>query len=417
MNRSFLLIVALLSTLSMLCAEQTDTRAQIFDHRFRTLRVMVDNNDMVQPVLILGSNQHVTISFDEIGDERSWLRYRLIHCNRDWQPSGLVDSEFLNGFNEAEVTDYAFSRATLTHYVNYSITLPNASIEPLVSGNYLLQVYDEEDPDVTLLQARFYVSEGSMKLSGAVSSITDIDFNQRHQQVEILADYDRVPVADPYRDLTVIVEQNGRPDMTRIPAAPLKVIGSKLYYEHNRDLIFPAGNEYRRFETISTRFRPMGVSDITYFGNRYNYILYTDLPRENYIYDQTQHGRFRIRNYDSDLPDTEADYVGVTFTLAIPELESGDIFIDGDFTGRLLGPESRMTYDRVAGVYELTTFLKQGAYNYQYLYVPEGSTIGSTAEIEGDFAPTDNEYFIRLYHRRPSDRYDRLTAVMTLFAN
>ena len=40
-----------------------------------------------------------------------------------------VDSEFLDGFNEGTVDDYAFSEATSTHYVHYSLKIPNEQIQ------------------------------------------------------------------------------------------------------------------------------------------------------------------------------------------------------------------------------------------------------------------------------------------------
>lgn len=396
----------------------SDTRTRILDRRFRTLQVKVGGNDMLPPVVELNSGQTLTIEFDEIGEDRSYLRYELIHCNSDWKPSGLIASEFLDGFNEATVDDYAFSRATLTHYVHYTITIPNPGMRLTVSGNYLVRIYDEEDPETTLLQVRIYVNEATMRLEANASSLTDIDRNMSHQQVDVTVDVDRVPVRDMWSDLRLVVEQNGRPDMARTPSAPLKVFGSKAYFEHRPELIFPAGNEYRRMEVISTRYTPMGVAEIGRVGNTFAFYLNPDFPRSNsgYTYDSTQHGRFRVREYDTELPDTEADYVAVYFSLESPELPGGDIFIDGDLTNRLFDPESRMVYNRATGAYEAIMYLKQGAYNYQYLFVPTGSTAGSTAEIEGDYAPTGNEYTVRLYYRAPGERYDRLAAatVVTL---
>lgn len=420
MKRIVCLIAAVVCGIAAIMADDAiDTRQRIFDPDFRTLQLKVDGNDMVAPVIGLNDNRRLTIGFDELTSDRSYLRYELIHCNSDWKPSGLVGSEFLTGFNEGEVETYAFSRATLVHYVHYEIELPNSRIEFTTSGNYLLRVYREDDPETTLLQARFYVEEATMKLAASMTSRTDIDFNSRHQQLSVAVETDRVPVRDMWRDLRLVVSQNGRNDDLRTPEAATRVAGTRAYFEHTPALIFPAGNEYRRMEVISTSYPTMGVESIGKIGPAYQFWLHTDRMRSgaSYAYDQTQHGRFRIREYSSDEPDTEADYVGVMFTLDAPEAPNGDIFIDADFTGRSFGPESRMVYNRATGLYEFTAMLKQGAYNYQYLYVPNGSMRGSTAEIEGDYHQTSNEYFIRLYHRAPGERYDRLTSVMTLMGN
>ena len=53
-------------------------------------------------------------------------------------------------------------------------------------------------------------------------------------------------------------------------------------------------------------------------------------------------------------------------------------------------------------------------YIYQYLFVPNGSTTGQTAPLEGDFYQTQNEYSIYVYYRPMGARYDRLIGVTTV---
>ena len=71
----------------------------VFDPFFRTLKVSVPDNLMAPPVIRLNSDDTLVFSFDEITDEASHLQVRLVHCNADWQPSRLVDSEYIDGFN------------------------------------------------------------------------------------------------------------------------------------------------------------------------------------------------------------------------------------------------------------------------------------------------------------------------------
>ena len=52
--------------------------------------------------------------------------------------------------------------------------------------------------------------------------------------------------------------------------------------------------------------------------------------------------------------------------------------------------------------------LKQGVYNYRYLFLPALSDQFDVAEIEGSFYETENEYLVLFYHRPPGTRYDRL---------
>lgn len=310
--------------------------------------------------------------------------------------------------------DYEFSRATLVHYVHYTITIPNREVRITEPGNYLLRVYDESDPEETLLQARFGVSDFSAGVFVGVSSLTDIDANRSHQQVDFTVDIQHVAgIDDPFNDLKVVVSQNGRLDNEVVLTAPQRVLGNRVIYEHLRPLIFDAGNEYRRFETVSTSYPGMRVENITYESPIYNMWLYTDTPRagESYSYDSTQHGRFFIREYSSSRSDTEADYVMTNFALEMPELPDADIFIDGDLTQRRFDPLSRMVYNHATGRYEQSLLLKQGAYNYNYLTVPSGSEKGATGPVEGDFHQTTNEYTVKVYHRPRGSRFDRLIGV------
>lgn len=394
----------------------TATAASHAEGPLRAVQITVDGDPMAIPVISLDNpGDRIVISFDELSDDRRYMRYELIHCDARWKPEGLVDSEFLDGFNVADVDDYSYSQATLVHYVHYRITVPNDQMRITAAGNYIVRVYPEDDPDETLLETRFSVCDFSMRVGAAVTSRTDIDTNESHQQVDVTVDMRDINVRDPFTDLTVVVTQNGRPDNEVILTQPLRVAGDKVYFEHQRPLIFQAGNEYRRFETVSTTYPGMNIDEIVYAAPIYNMVLATDHPRAgtSYLYDQTQNGRFFIREYNAVDPDTEADYTLNHFRLEMPELQGYDIFIDGDLTGRRMDPSSRMVYNRATGAYEASLLLKQGSYNYQYLAVPAGSTRGFTAPVEGDFYPTVNEYTVKVYYRPPGTRYDRLVGVTT----
>lgn len=401
-----------------------DTRQGIFHPAFKTLQVQVDGFPMAPPVVSLGNaSDRIVISFDELADDRRYMRYELIHCNSVWKPEGLVDSEFLDGFNRGDVEIYEYSRATTVHYVHYTVVIPNEQMRPLVSGNYLVRFYPEDNPDETLLQARFSVSDDTMSVSGDVTTRTDIDTNETHQQVELSVDTRDVAIDDIWSDLTVVVTQNGRLDNEIVISRPLRVSGRTAIYEHQRPLIFDAGNEYRRMEIVSTTYPGMHVGEILWADPLYHFVLQPDMPRatEPYIFDRTQNGRFKIREYNSSDSDVEADYALVHFSLVTDQIDGADIFLDGDFTNRRLEQDSRMVYNRGTGAYEATVLLKQGAYNYQYLTFPVGGTRqsgqgGATGPVEGNFSDTVNEYTVKVYYRPRGTRYDRLGGVTTIYS-
>lgn len=405
-------LLASLATAQAATFSPKDTRTAIFSPDYRTLTVEVEGNRLAPTILVNGVDDRLIIGFDGMGDDREYLRYSIYHCEADWELSDLVDSEVFDGFNYADIEDYAFSRGTITHYVHYTIALPNEAFQFRLSGNYLLRVYPENEPENVLLQARFMVSEGAVGVGGSVSSRTDIDYNSSHQQLSVNVDLRKYPVRDPYNDITLKVIQNGRRDNISILDHPTRVAGTTLTYEHNPKLIFRAGNEYRRMEAVSTSYPGMGVDMITFEEPYYHIWLSTDHPRlgEPYRFDRTQHGRFFVREYNSTSSDTEADYVPVHFALDMLQIPDGEIYLDGDFTHRAFDRDSRMDYNPSTGRYEKVMMLKQGAYNYQYLVDPP------VFNVEGDFYPTVNEYLILVYYRAPGERFDRLIGSGVLYS-
>ena len=146
MKRILTVILAGIVPFAMFAA---DTLDGIFNSRFKSLTTTVAGNEMSPPVITLNGNDRVIISFDELSDERSYLRYSLVHCNALWQPSGLVESEFLDGFNIGDVEEFSYSQATTVNYIHYSLSLPNDRMRFTISGNYLLKVFPENNPPVS----------------------------------------------------------------------------------------------------------------------------------------------------------------------------------------------------------------------------------------------------------------------------
>lgn len=413
--RRVLTVLMVLMVLTARAEKPVDTMTGVFDSRTKTLSAEMESNPFAPPIIFMGTPDRLVVSFDRLEEDREFFRYSLEHCTAQWRPSGLVSSEFIEGFNEGTVEDYEYSRGTTQHYVNYRLAIPNEQMQPLISGNYLLKIYPENDPEAPIAQVRFSMCENTAPVVGAdVTASTDKGFRREWQQVSFSVDTDRAYVEDPYNELFVAVSQNGRLDNETAVRQPLRMQGKLAVYEHRPELIFKAGNEYRRFEVVNTQYPTMGVERIEYAEPYYHFELYPDASRaeEGYLYDQTQHGRFRIREYNSDEPDTEADYVVVHFALDAPDLPEGTaVFLDGDMVQRRFDEGSRMYRSPETGRYERALLLKQGAYNYQYLTARPGDRSGSTSRIEGDKWQTVNEYLIKVYHRRRGERYDRLIGV------
>lgn len=407
MVRGYIASLILTVAVAGMAYGDVDTRDGIFSPRFKTLKTSVIDHFDAPPVLRMGSNDRLEILFDEIGEDNSWLEWRLVHCNADWQPSVLVDSEIVDGFNARPIEDMAYSSATYVHYVNYRIEIPDERTGILHSGNYLLQVYDPDKPDEVLLQTRFRVSENIAAIAGGYDARTDRGYNSEWQQLSLMATVDLSEGANPYSDFRLQISQNDRDAVSHTIPVPARVNGNKLIYDHVPSLIFPASNEYRRFESISNGFPGMNVDSLRYMGSNYHVWLKPDYRRDNsqYQYDSTQHGRFLIREYNATDSNIGADYITVHFFLDTEEIPDAEVYVDGEMTHGRFDATNRMRYSGEKGGYVLELPLKQGAYNYQYVArYPNGEIKG----LDGNKYETANQYSVSLWQRRPGERADRL---------
>ena len=409
-KRFLALICTGVMVLAALAQGKVDTRVHIFDNNVRSLKVSLASNMYIPPLLMMSGEDPLIVNFDYLDYDVHYLRYSVTNCNADWQPSQLLESEYVSGFNYADIDDYAPSEATYVHYYNYQFMLPNDNMEFLVSGNYLLTVYEQDDPNKLLFQTRFSVCEGTVSVFPQVTSRTDIEYNNRFQQVSFDIRYKPNQIRDPYSEFICIVSQNSRDDNAVMVNRPTMVGVDHVTYEHNRNLIFAAGNEFRRFETVNAHTINMGVQTIRYYEPLYHATLRVDEPRNEvqYLYDQTQFGRFTIRNAEAFGENTlQADYIITHFTLdTYGKLNGGNVWLYGEFLNGYPASQAIMKYDAANGVYTADILLKQGAYNYMYLWVPDGTTVGQTSRIEGDHYETVNEYLVKVYDRPMGERYD-----------
>ena len=398
--------------LSLLCCASAITaqRHEILDRQLHTLQVVVNDDPLLPPIMNLGGGNHLEIGFDEFSHEYHRYIYKVEHCNADWSPSTeIFESDYMNGFNGEPIEDYEKSFNTTVLYTHYSLRIPNENISLKLSGNYKLTVYnDEGDEPVPVLTACFSLVEPGVGIGATVSTNTDIDFNKSHQQVDFSVNYGLVKVIDPHRELKTVVMQNRRWDNCVVNPKPNIQAANKIEFTHNRQLIFPAGNEYHKFEILDVHIPTLNVDRMEWFDPYYHATLYPNQTARNYLYDEDQNGAFIIRNSDDEDEATTCDYVFTHFTLKSPQLPGGEVYLNGEWTYNRFIPEYRMTYNRETQAYEATALLKQGYYNYNYLFVPDGETQGNSGRTDGNFYETENEYIILVYHRPNGGRYDKL---------
>ncbi|MDR1525597.1 MAG: DUF5103 domain-containing protein [Tannerella sp.] len=419
---TYIYILTVVTLLWMPCGfagAQETFRTEIFRDDIKSLEIKVDGELLSEPFIELNGNRRIKIIFDALHHSSGRFAYSVIHCDADWKKSALLPIEYMKGFQHVTIEDFANSMNTMTHYTNYQVFFPNEEMQLTVSGNYVIQVYEEDDMENIIFTACFSVVEPLIAIDASISGNTDIDFNKAHQQVDFTINQTNINITYPQNDLKIFVYRNNDRNDIRTDIQPSVVINKQFLYKHNRDLIFEAGNEYRRIEFPTHRYNGMGVEKTGFYNPYYHVTLFRERKRaaNTYLYDQDQNGRFFIHCSECQDPDTEADYCVVHFSLESEFMHDGDIHIAGDLFNNIIDGRSRMEYNTETGSYEKPVMLKQGLYNYHYVFVAKGAAKATLNETEGNFFETENEYTIAVYYRPMGARYDRLIGVKTAGGN
>ena len=373
--------------------------------------------DLSPPLIRFGSQEKLILRFDDLDADYKNYSYTIIHCNADWQPSRLRNYEYIDGFYDDQIRDYQFSINTLVDYTHYKIELPNRNMQPKVSGNYILKVYLDNDPDNVVLTRKFKVNEQLVGIEGAVRQANRVVYRDEMQEVNFTINTSTYRISNAYQDLKVSIKQNGRTDNLIWDLKPSLVMGTKLIYEYEDKNLFDGGNEFRRLDLRTLRYPTERVSDITGTHTHWEVHLLRDQRRSarRYTFEEDINGRFNINNYDGQDSYVDADYAYVHFRLDynIPE-QYGNFYIIGALTDWNYTADNRMKYSFRDKEYYLTLLLKQGYYNYMYVFLEDGESKGKTFRTEGNHSETENDYTIYVYHRKPGNLYDSLIGVLHL---
>lgn len=386
-------------------------RHEINDENIRSLQVVANQKWMDLPIMVLNDGK-ISIDFDDLTHTYRRLTYRLEHCEADWKPSvGLFESDVVDGFIAGNtIDDVKESTLTNTLYTHYHLNIPNDKCQPKLSGNYRLSVYDDSGSDHPLLTACFMLTEpaeSSMGVRLNITTQTDQSINREQQQAEMLIDYGTYTVSNPQQQIKTIVLQNRNWLDARWNSKPQYVMPNGLRWSHNQDYIFWAGNEYRKFEILSTNVASMGVDRIGWDGKNFNAYLFPTTPFLNYLYDEDADGAFLIRNSDNVEINTTSDYMLTHFQLNVPSPYPYRIFLNGDWTYDRLLSAYEMTYNSAGGYYEAVVPLKLGYYNYQFLAVDEQGRL-SSFRVDNSHYQTENSYQALVYFRPQGGRTDKL---------
>lgn len=384
-----------------------------YHDNIKTVQFNVKNVSLSLPVIALGGGEVLELSFDDLNGEYQDYSYTVIHCDRNWKPTQIPNSEYINGFLEENVMNYEFSFNTVQKYIHYTLAFPNQNFSMNISGNYVLLVYRDFDKNKPIITRRFRVYEKLVEVKAQVRMPMEISKRRTHHQVNVEVLHPEYQIRNPVGDLAIHIQQNYRWDNIKTDMKPIFIKDSQVIYDNMGDVLFEGGNEYRWLDMRSLRYHPENVRSIWYdpdsLKNHIFMLPDKSFNKTNYVTVPDMNGAYVIEVREGNDPDRDADYAMVHFQFKYDKpVMDGGIYLYGGLTEWQIQPKYRMEYDYRDGVYECTAYLKQGYYNYQYLYVKDGETEGEVELSEGSFYAARQIYTFYVYHTQMGQRYDRL---------
>ena len=361
------------------------------------------------PIITLGSGEKLLLAFDNLRGGSINYYYTIEHCDANWNSSNLSPAEYLRSYTDDRITAFSYSTNTVQKYTHYELKLPNENIAPKISGNYVLKVYENGDQSKLVLSRKMYVVTPKISINAEVIPSADVSTRQTNQKVNFTLDYGSLRVQNPPGEIRTFIMQNARAETMQMNTQPANIRGSQLVFNDVNTNDFPGGNEFRHFDTRSLKLNSEHIARI--YRDTVNTIaMLTDPDRDqpNYTFQYDLNGSYYILNQDGVDPRTDADYAHMLFTLHTRKpASSGTPYIVGQFNDYQMDERSRLRFDEVRGNYQAGLFLKQGVYDYTYVWVDKAGKADDTA-LEGSHFETENDYQILVYYHPTGARWDEL---------
>jgi hypothetical protein len=294
-------------------------------------------------------------------------------------------------------------------YTHYTLAVPNEQMQLKLSGNYLLKVYDSENTQEPVFQKSFSVAEPSpINVQTSVRTLPLAGNAPCSQQLNFSVEHPSFTIQQPYTELKVRVTQNGYRFVQQPHPTPTFVKNDAVDFSDFNKNLYTGSSEYRSFDVSTLEYKTLRVRDIALDNNQFQVRVAEDLPFKQYIFSNDMNGRYFIRNQlYTDESEYRSEYPNVYLSLHMEQPLKGKVYVFGELSSWELSNDFVMLYNAARQAYEVTLPLKQGYYDYKYVYVDENGKL-DLGKFDGCSSEAENTYGIYVYYRGTTDRHDRL---------
>jgi hypothetical protein len=213
--------------------------------------------------------------------------------------------------------------------------------------------------------------------------------------------------------MKVVLRQNQRWDNQITGLTPRFINDQVMNFDYEEENLFDGGSEFRYIDLRSYRNAGWGIQKIV-FDSFYHMLLYADDDRSIKSYSSWSdlNGDRIIAGENKTDKNNELDYVIAHFRLLTPyPYDEGEVYLFGALTDWQTKPEFRMNFIPSRNCYETAVKLKQGYYNFQYVFVDKQTGKIDAGRFEGDHYETENNYLILVYFRSTFLNVDELLGI------
>lgn len=413
----YLLILVAFFSIKLNAQQNPD---QIFDSTIHTVIVSPVGKPLAAPILSLNSGGMLHISFDDFKAQYEDYFYSIELMDSAWQKTDLNEFNYVRGFNQIRISNYAVSSMSSQNYFHYQFDFPNTSCRPTMSGNYIFKVYKGGNRQSPVFTKRFYVVEQLAFVNASIQEPFDGAISNTHQKINVNVDVKNIP-SFQNDQITIKVIQNNRYNDAKSTSMADFIRGTVLVYNNETTLVFPGGKEARWLDLQNLSLRSDRVEAIQFIDKRTHIFVKPDFSRNDLLYSRYRdlNGGFLIMNTESLISETQNDYAKVHFYYVTKQhntLLDKKVYLSGALTNNSLDKSSEMIFNVEKGVYQKTLLLKQGYYSYNYILRDRNdpNNMDDYGETEGDHTETENEYTILVYYHTPGTLNDQLIGFTTV---